>query len=186
MTWLFAGLALWSAVHLVPSLAPGLREAAVGRLGENGYKGLFSILTLAALAMMVFGWRGSVPEHLYLLPPATRHIGMTMVLVAFLLMGATHYPTRIKRFIRHPLLTGVVVWAGAHLMMNGDTRSVLLFGWLGAWALLEIILINRRDPEWVKPEAPGWGKEIVGLAISGVVFGVFVFLHPWIAGVRIM
>ena len=63
----------------------------------------------------------------------------------------------------------------------GDSRSVLLFGGMGLWAILEIIFINRREGEWVKQPVPGWAREIRGLAISLVVFIVIVMLRPYIA-----
>ena len=91
----------------------------------------------------------------------------------------------IKQILRHPQLTGVLIWAAAHLMMNGDSRSLVLFGGLGSWALLEIIFINRRDGAWVKPEVPGIGQEIKILAISLVAFLALMFGHPWFAGVAV-
>ena len=110
---------------------------------------------------------------------------MLLVLIAFILFGASNYPTRIKQFIRHPQLTGVAVWAFAHLVLNGDSRSVLLFGTMGLWAILEIVFINRREGKWVKQPSPSWAREIRGLAISLVVFVVVVMLHPYMTGVSI-
>lgn len=185
MEMMIAGLLLWSIVHLIPALAPGLRQSLIGRMGENGYKGLFALLIVLSVMLIVFGWRHTIPTHLYLLPPAFKHVAMLLVVFAFVLMGAAQYPTRIKRIIRHPQLAGLMTWAVAHLLLNGDSRSILLFGWLGAWALLEIILINRRDGAWVKPEAPGWGREFRGLAISIVIVVVVVLIHPYIAGMPV-
>jgi len=186
MKLLAAGVLVWSLVHLFPSLAAQQRQKLITRLGENAYKGLFALLMFSALALIIFGWRGTVPSHLYQLPGWTRHLSMLLVLVAFVIFGASNYSSRIKRSIRHPQLTGVIVWAFAHLLMNGDSRSVLLFGGLGAWAILEIILINRRDGEWVKQPAPGWGKEARGFIISLVIFGVVVMLHPYMTGMPII
>lgn len=185
MGLLVAGLLIWCMVHLTPSLAAPLKQSLVTRLGDKGYKLLFTVLILTALALIIFGWRSTTPSHLYQLPGYTRHISMLLVLVAFILFGASNYPTRIKQFIRHPQLTGVIVWAFAHLLLNGDSRSVLLFGSLGAWAVLEIIFINKREGEWVKQAPPGWTREIRGLVISLVVFGVVVMLHPYMTGVSI-
>ena len=185
MGLLIAGLLVWSLVHLIPSLAAPVKQKLTTQLGEKVYKLLFAVLIFAALALIIFGWRSTVPSYLYQLPEFTRHIAMLLVLFAFILMGASNYPTRIKQFIRHPQLTGVIVWAFAHLMLNGDSRSVLLFGGMGLWAILEIIFINRREGAWVKQTVPGWAREIRGLAISLVVFVVVVMLHPYIAGVSI-
>lgn len=185
MKLIVAGLCIWSLVHFVPSIAQPLKLKVTAKLGENGYKLIFTVLILASLALIVFGWRSTVPTTLYVLPAYTRHIAMFLVLIGFILFGASNYPTRIKSLVRHPQLTGVIVWAIAHLLLNGDSRSLLLFGGLGFWALLEIILINRREGDWVKPSAPGWARELRGLAISLVVFVVVVMIHPYIAGMPI-
>ena len=186
MGLMIAGLLIWSLVHLTPSLAPPLKQKLITQLGEKTYKLLFAVLIFTALALIVFGWRSTLPSYLYQLPGFTRHIAMLLVLIAFILFGASNYPTRIKQFIRHPQLTGVIVWAFAHLVLNGDSRSVLLFGSMGVWAILEIVFINRREGEWVKQPVPGWAREVRGLAISLAVFVVVVMLHPYIAGVSIM
>ena len=186
MELLIAGLLIWSLVHLIPSLAAPFKSKLIAQLGEKAYKLLFAVLMFTALALIIFGWRNTVPAHLYQLPGFTRHISMLLVLLAFILFGASNYPTRIKQFIRHPQLTAVVVWAFAHLVLNGDSRSVLLFGGMGLWATLEIIIINRREGEWLKQPVPGWAREIRGLVISLVVFVVVVMLHPYMTGVSIM
>ena len=56
MALLLAGITVWFLVHLFPAIAPASRENMVFKLGENAYKGLFSLLILAALLMIVFGW----------------------------------------------------------------------------------------------------------------------------------
>lgn len=185
MTLLIAGLFLWTAVHFVPSIGTGLKQQWINHLGKKGYAISFAALIILALIFIVFGWRSSTPSHLYLAPDIVRHIAMLLMVPAFVLFGAAKYTTRIKRFIRHPQLTGVMVWAAAHLLLNGDTRSVVLFGWLGIWALVETFLINNREGQWVKPAAPGWGTEAKGLLISVAIFVAAVFLHPYFAGVPI-
>ncbi len=185
MGLLVAGVLIWCLVHLFPSLAAPRRQKLIAQLGENAYKGLFTVLILFALALIIFGWRSTVPALLYQLPGFTRHLAMLLILVAFILFTASSYPSRIKQFIRHPQLTGVIVWAFAHLLLNGDSRSVLLFGGLGLWAILEIILINKREGEWVKQPVSSWAKELAGFAISLVVFVVVVMLHPYMTGVPI-
>ena len=186
MTLLLTGVLIWAIVHLMPAVSPGTKSSLVAKLGENGYKGLFSLPILAAVFLMVMGWRSiEQPEYYYFLPPWSRHLGMLIVVIGFVLMGASNYRSRIKRVLRHPQLTGFMLWALAHLMMNGDSRSVVLFGGLGLWAILQIVLINRRDGAWVKPEPSGWGMELGGLLVSLAVVALFVFIHPWVAGIPI-
>lgn len=186
MILLIGGVILWCVLHLVPTLARPLRQSIIDKIGNNPYRGLFSLLILSALVMIVFGWR-SIPEnYVYQLPAWSRTAGMLLMIVAFILFGATHYPTVIKRLVRHPMLTAVAVWSVSHLLSNGTTRALVLFGGLGVWAILEILLINRREGAWEKPQAPGIGREIRGLLISLVIFGVAVYFHKYFAGVPLI
>ncbi len=52
-----------------------------------------------------------------------------------MLLVAAFLPNSLKRFTRHPMLSGVTVWAAAHLLANGDLASLILFGSFGAFAL---------------------------------------------------
>ena len=183
MTLLIAGIVLWSLVHLFPALARPARDDLVASMGRNGYRGAFSLLILGSLALIVIGWR-SVPEaYLYVLPPWSRSAAFALVAIAFLLLGAAHYPTRIKRYLRHPMLTGIIAWSAGHLLANGTTRALVLFGGLGLWAIVEILLINRREGHYEKPAAPAAAAELRGVIISAIIFIVVLYLHPWFAGV---
>jgi uncharacterized membrane protein len=182
MIWLILGVVLWSLVHFIPSIGIKYKERIIARFGENPYKIMFSLIVLGSIALMVLGWRSTDPEFLYQLPDWSRMVTVILMLVAFVLMVAARRKSIIKQFIRHPQLTGVAVWSIAHLISNGDTRSLVLFGGMGLWALIEIRVINARDGVWKKPERPALSAEFIGLAISFVVFAVFVFLHPYFTG----
>jgi len=179
------GLALFVGIHLVKSLAPDLRTALVDRLGYNPYRGLVSLLLLGAVALIVLGWRNTVPVQVYLPPPALHLPALALLPLAFLLMVASTRPSRLKRWLRHPQLGGFALWGAAHLMLNGDGRSLLVFGTLLLWALLEMWAINRREGVWIRGEAPGWGTEAVTVAITAVLVAAIVHLHPWIAGMPV-
>jgi uncharacterized membrane protein len=183
MSLLIVGICLWAAVHLIPSAAPALKQGVVDRLGFNAYRGIFSLALLAALGLIVFGWRSSQPTSIYLPPADLRPIALVVMALAFLCLGASQRPTRIGRIIRHPQLTGLLIWSISHLLTNGDNRSLVLFGGMGAWAVLEMMLISRREGEWKKPDAPAWGKEILGITITLVVMAMVMWGHPWLAGV---
>lgn len=185
MSLLIAGLVLWTVVHFLPSKGMSLKQKLLDSLGEKGYMGVFTILILVALVLIVFGWRSSVPTHLYILPEIARPIALLLMVCAFLLFGAARQSTRIKQFIRHPQLSSVIVWSIAHLLLNGDSRSLVLFGWLGMWALLEILAINKREGDWVKAEIPPVAKEAQWLVISFLIFTTVAFAHPYLAGVAV-
>ena len=183
MIWLCIGVLLFMLVHFVPSLARGFRDSLIARIGEHPYKGVFSLLLVISIALMVFGWRSTTPEFVYLPPAWGTPLTSVLMLISVMLFGAAHQPTRIKRYVRHPQLTGMLVWSLSHMLSNGDSRSLVLFGGLGLWALIEMPLINRRANAWVRPDAPALSVEIRGVLISVVVFFVLVFLHPYFAGV---
>lgn len=185
MEMMIAGLLLWSGVHFVPSLAQPLKKSWIGAMGESGYKLSFAAIVIASLLLIIFGWRQTLPTHVYALPLAVKHLSMLLMVFAFVLFGAAKHPTRIKRYIRHPQLASVIVWAVAHLLVNGDSRSIVLFGGMAVWAVLEMIFINRREGAWIKPPAPDWREEFKGLAISAVMLVVVIIAHPYIAGVPI-
>ncbi len=186
MILLIAGLGMWLGMHLIPSTAPGVRQGMIDKLGFNAYRGVFSLVVLSALALIVVGWRSSQPTSVYLPPEGLRLPALALMVIAFLCLGASQRATRIGRVIRHPQLTGLLIWSISHLMTNGDSRSLLLFGALGIWALLEIILISRREGAWKKPQAPAWAVEILGIAITLVVMAIVVWAHPWIAGIPVL
>lgn len=186
MTMLVLGVLLFACVHFVPSLAPAIKSGATARLGEGGYKGIFSLLLLAALALMIFGWRGAEPALLYT-PPASLHkVAIVLLALGFLVMGASSRNSRLRLLIRHPQLTGVVMWGVSHLLLNGDNRSVVLFGGMTVWGLAEIVAISHREGVWIKEPAPAWSAEIITVLIAAVVVGFLVYIHPWLSGVPVI
>ncbi len=185
MNFLIVGLAIWVLVHFIPSLAPSLKKNLQSKLGETGYKIFFTISIVVSLGLIIYGWRGTLPSHLFSFSFATKTVTMGLMLLSIILFGAAKYPTRIKNIIRHPQLTGVAVWSVAHLISNGDTRSVVLFGTLGIWAVLEMLFISRREGAWTKIAVPGWSGESKGFLISIAVYVVLVFAHPYLSGVAL-
>lgn len=183
MTVLIVGVVIWVAVHLIPTLGQKSKQELIDRLGDKGYQAFFTLMILAAVGFIIAGWRSTPEEFLYVAPAWVRTLSFVLVVIAFLLIGAAHHPTMIKRFIRHPMLVGVALWAISHLLVNGTTRALVLFGGLGLWALIEIPLINRRDGAYEIPDAPAFSQEMKGVFISAIIFIAMFFLHPYFAGV---
>ena len=185
--WLLSfGVLLFCLTHLMPSIMPGIKTGLVSRLDENRYKGLFSLTLLISIVCIVFGWRGAAVTYIYQPDPALRHLALGLIVVAFLLMVAASRQTRLKRIVRHPQLTGVLLWASAHLLLNGDNRSLVLFAALAAWSSIEIITISRREGTWVKSDVPAWSSEFVTAGIACVVIAVLIALHPYFAGMPVL
>lgn len=180
------GIALWAVAHLFVRLGAGAREKLIATLGMLPYKGLFSLVIVAALVLIVKGWQAMGPGMLWVPPAGLRHVTMALVPLAVILFFSARLPTDIKQVIRHPQLTGVKLWAVAHLLSNGEARSVLLFGGLLAWAVVEVIVINKRQGPRVKPPRVGTVKTVVSLLIGLVLSAVLIWAHPWFAGVAVI
>lgn len=183
MSLLITGIVAWCVVHLFPSALPSKREVLIARLGNNAYRGLFALLILGSLVVIVFGWRSATPTAVYAPPLLGSPVVAILMFLAFVLFVAAQARTNIKRLLRHPQLTGVIVWSIAHLLASGDSRSVALFGSLGAWALLEIVLINRRDGAREKPAAAPATADVVVAIIAAVAFAVILHFHELLFGV---
>jgi uncharacterized membrane protein len=175
MTLIILGLLLWWGAHLFKRLAPARRAA----LGDAG-KGLVTVGVLAGLVLMVVGYRGVEHIDLWYPPAFLTHVNNLLMLLALYLYAASGMKTRITRVIRHPQLTAVKTWAVAHLLVNGDLASVILFGGLLAWAVVEVILINRAEPRpALNPPAPV-GKElgaVLGAVLATAAIG---WVHNWL------
>lgn len=178
MTLLILGLALWVLAHWFKRLAPEARA----KLGESG-KGLVAVLIVAGLVLMILGYRGADFIPIWYPPAWTVHLNNTLMILAFWIYGssaakgAKAWPAYKTR---HPQLIGFKTWAIAHLLVNGDLASIILFGGLLAWAVTEVIMINRAEPDWTPP-APAGAKTYIRLAvITGVLVAIVTAIHAWL------
>ena len=183
MFLLIAGLLMFTIVHLLPAASPGVRSQLVVKLGENAYRGVFSIVIVTSIAIMVFGWKAATPTGLYVPPVGGGPFISALVFFAFVMFVSSRVRTNYKRFVRHPQMLAVILWSVAHLLTNGDSRSVVLFGGLGAWAVMEIVLCNKRDGQWRKPDEVPFSADLLVAVVAGVAFAVFFFLHRALFGV---
>lgn len=183
MTRLAFGVLLWSVVHLFPAVAVDLWKKLIDRIGEYPSKGLFSLLLIFSLYLIISGWGSTVPEEIfYTAPEWGGYAAGLLVFVAFILFFAPYPPNNIKRIIRHPQLIGMVCWGAGHLLAIGSPRSIVLFGGLTAWALVEIVLISRRDGDWIKPDKVSHLKDLSLVLFGSLAFAVFLFTHHLLFG----
>lgn len=175
MTLLVLGLLLWVAGHFFKRVLPGIREG----MGNAG-RGVAAVVILAGLVLMVIGYRGAYTDLAYVPPTWGIHLNNLLMLGAVILFGMGNSKGRMRSWLRHPMLTGVIVWAVAHLLVNGDWASVVLFGGLGAWAVAEILVVNARSPAWQRPEPGPASGDIKLIVISVVVFAVIAAIHNWL------
>ncbi|MBT8089763.1 MAG: NnrU family protein [Gammaproteobacteria bacterium] len=183
MSLLITGIVVWSLTHLFPAILPATRDGLVRKLGENPYRGLFALVILGSLILIVLGWRQAVPSALYAPPFAANPVISVLILIAFILFFAAGAPGNIKRFVRHPQMVGTMLWGVAHLLTNGSTRAVALFGGLTIWAIVEVLMCNRRDGKWQKPEPAALRLDVIPVVIGSVLFAAVLYFHGSLFGV---
>ena len=189
MTYLILGLILFLGIHSLRIVADDFRTRTVARIGLNPWKGIYTIVSLAGFALICYGYglsRGE-PGMVWMPPRWTNHVAALLMLVAFICIAAAYVPgNRIKARVGHPMVLGVKVWAFAHLLCNGRTGDVVLFGAFLAWAVVDYVSLRRRD------RAAGTVYATLGasrdtIAIVAGVAGYLVFalwLHLWLIGVK--
>ena len=175
MTLLIIGILLWWAAHLFKRVAPDQRAA----MGDKG-KALIAVLLVLAVVLIVVGYRGAPYIGVWTPPAFLTHVNNTLMILAFYLYAASGAKTWIARKIRHPQLTAVKIWAVAHLLVNGDLAAIVLFGSMLAWAVVEVVAINRAVPVWTPPAKGPVRKEFTAIAATVVVVGVVMVVHNWL------
>jgi uncharacterized membrane protein len=165
MTLLLVGLVVFLGVHSLRIYADSWRTRQVARIGEQRWKSIYSVVSLAGFALLVWGYgvaRGT-PVVLWTPPLWTRHLASVLTLPAFVLLAAAYVPgNRIKAAVGHPMIAGVKVWAFSHLLANGNLADVVLFGAFLAWAIADATAppATRPPPGRPVPRSsrwlPGW------------------------------
>ncbi|MGI8740473.1 MAG: NnrU family protein [Gammaproteobacteria bacterium] len=184
MLLLTLGIIVFAGVHLVPGF-PALRERLTGRFGEGGYMVPFSGVALVGLLLIIFGKSAADFVALWQPPGWGRAAALLITPLAFVLLAAAYLPTNIKRFTAHPMLWGVSAWAAAHLLANGDLASLVLFGGLGSFALIDMWLASKRGAKMSAMRQPVV-KDLMTVIAGLVAYSLFLTLHPYLFGVAVI
>lgn len=172
MLLIILGLILWTGVHYWKRLGPAHRAG----FGEKG-KLLVTGGAVVALVLMVLGYRGADFITVWTPPEFLTHLNNLLMLLAFFVFGMSATTGRLRGKMRHPMLAAVKIWACAHLLVNGDLASIILFGGMLAWAVGSVILINRAEPDWARPEPGAAAKDILLVVITLVTFAIAAGIH---------
>jgi uncharacterized membrane protein len=183
------GLILFLGVHTLTTQRD-LRARFVTSMGEGGYKIFYALVSVAGLALIAWGfaeYRATGWIDVWNPPKAFKHITAALMLPAVILVVASYIRGRIYTTLKHPMLTGVKLWAAAHLLANGDLGSIILFGSFLAWAVFDRISLKRR-PDAGAPPIPvgGPGNDLIAIAVGIVAYLALAFaFHPVVIGVPV-
>jgi uncharacterized membrane protein len=232
MTLLIIAAAVWLGIHMGIA-GTRLRDRLVGRIGELPFRGLFSLLSIGAIVFLVRAWSATPIMPLWYAPGWLHWVLVAVMLVAFVLFvaslarrnptmvptgvptgvvttaaaprAAARPPRGIQRVTRHPMLWAFALWAGVHIIGNGDTAAIVFFGTFLVTALAGMPSIDaklaRRDPAlWQAlsaatsivpfvaiaqgrnrfvPREIGWWVMLIAV----VAWAAVLHLHPWLFGV---
>ena len=183
MALLIGGLVLFIGIHVLPSSAR-LRAALAARLGENGYKMLFSLVSVAGLVLTVIGY-GQAPQNQIFEPSQTARTFLPAAMaVAFVLVVIANVPGRIRRVLRHPMLAGVLIWSTLHLLANGDLASNVLFGAFALWTVFAILSAEYRGKRPAAERKQGsLAFDLAGAVVGLLAFWLVLHFHADLFGV---
>ena len=185
MEILLLGTLIFFGVHLVPSFVK-FREKLIIKLGEGKYKGLYSATALIGLILIIYGMAKAEYKPIWEPSGWSRTVVAITMLLAFYLFAAADMKSNIKRFIRHPMLLGVLLWSCVHLLANGDLASIILFGSFAVFSIVAMVSANVRGAFLQKEKYP-FKKDVVSVIAGLVAYAVFVLvIHPYLIGVPVI
>ncbi len=182
MNLLILGIIIFFSIHLVP-ISP-LKNILINRLGENKYKGLYSLIALVGLLIIIYGFGHADFYPVWDPLPYSREIALVLMPISMVLLAAANVQTNIKRYIKHPMLVAILVWSFVHLIGNGDLRSIILFASFGVYALIDIIF-SKKVLTTNNTTNYTLAKDIIVIIIGLLIYAVIVYFHQYIAGVVI-
>ncbi len=183
MKYLILGVLIFAGVHLLPTFV-GLRAGIIRLIGEKLYQALVALASFGSIGLMVVGFKHSEMLDIYHPPKWGHLVTAVLMLISLTLFAASHMPTNIKHYTRHPMLWGLVLWGVAHLFANGDKSSIILFGGLAVYGLLGMASANLRGAK-LQPQTLPWRAEVKPVLAGVVAYLVLVLLHPYLFGVSV-
>ncbi len=189
MLVLILGIIVFLGIHSVRILSPEFRDAQIRQRGEGGWKGIYSLVSVAGLALIIWGYAPARPEAAFIYEPPTwmKHINALLMLLALISMMVANLPAgKLKPILKHPFLLSIKLWAFGHLLSNGDLASLILFGSFLAWAVWDRIAVKRRGDMGATVAGPV-SNDVIAIVSGVAIYGLFVWkLHEWLFGVSPM
>lgn len=190
MALLIVGLLLFFGTHAL-TIMRDTRAGLISWLGAGGYKSVYSLGSFAGLGLIVWGfvrYRAGGYMPIWTPPAAMNHITMALMLPAMIMLFVYLLPAgRMKSVLKHPMLVMLKIWAFAHLLVNGDLGSMLLFGSFLAYAVIVRISLKRRPGVASVPNV-GWNmNDWMAVGLGVVTYFAFVYyLHAILFGVPVL
>jgi uncharacterized membrane protein len=184
------GLVLFLGAHVFTTQRKA-RARAIAGMGEGTYKIIYTVVALAGLALICWGfsqYRADGWIQLWTPPKALKHLNVALMLPAVILVVAAYLRGHIYARLKHPMLAGVKLWAFGHLLANGDLGGVVLFGSILAWAVYDRVSLKRRTDAG-GPAIPvgGIGNDVIAVVVGIIAYLALAFaFHPVVLGIPVI
>lgn len=186
---LLIGIVIFLGTHAF-SRNTAARAKVIANKGEPFYKMFYSLMSVMGFAMIAYGFgfyrsQGMIP--VWDPPRALNHVAFLLMWASFVLLAATYLPGKIKARAKHPMLAAVKIWALAHLLVNGDLGSMLLFGAFLGWAVFARVKLKRAEAGLAPVLVGNTRNDIIAVVIgTAATFAFIYWLHPMLIGVAII
>ena len=169
MQQLIVAAVLWLGLHIGVS-GTSLRGAIAGKLGEQGFRGLFSVASIAIFAFLIYAYSHATRTTLWLAPLWLRWILVACMLPASFLLLASFATVSIKpedagtrrgeprgvlRITRHPMMCAFAIWSAVHVIGTGEASDLVFFG---AFLITAVAGMPSIDRKYAMRAPEGWRK----------------------------
>jgi uncharacterized membrane protein len=180
MALLISGIIVFFGMHLISAMS--LKNEIQNRFGAQNYKIVFAVVSLVGFLLIIFGKANAPYSHVWNAMPQLRVLTLPVMWACMILLPAAHMKGNLKRWIKHPMLLGVLLWSCSHLLVNGDLTSILLFGSFGLYSIEAMISQSRRGAQKQTVVMP-FKNDLIVFAAGTTVFVVIILLHGSLFGV---
>lgn len=169
MNLLILASVLWLALH-IGLAGTSLRGVIAGRIGDQGFRALFSVASIAVFSMLVYAFIHAPRTPLWVAPEGLRWVLVLLMLpAAFLLLGSL-FTISIKpedagtrrdgasgvlRLTRHPMMCAFSLWAALHIVGTGELSALVFFG---AFLLTAAAGMPSIDAKFARRNPAAWQR----------------------------
>jgi len=197
--------------HSIP-VRPTVKSRIVAKTGALGFALLYSALSIAILTWIIIAAGRAPFIEIWGWAAWQNHLPLTGMLVAIVIVtmafgqpnplsfggwnNQTFDPDNsgLIGWIRHPLLVALLIWAGTHLIPNGNLAHVIVFGLFAGFSILGMAIIDRRArrilgaENWQHLSTTRRSLTLTRRGITRIALGVLIYLaalysHEWVIGV---
>ncbi|OUR95859.1 hypothetical protein A9Q84_15280 [Halobacteriovorax marinus] len=185
MILIFIGFFLFLSIHLL-TLSKAMRSTLVSKFGLNSYKAVFSLISLLGLSFMLTA-RFDAGEYVKDLNLTFYSLRVPIMVISNILIISAYIPNNhLKKFFKHPMLIGIMLWSFSHFMFNQHMNHLLMFMAFFVFSVIMTVGLIYRDRFETIQVCAKPVNTLMSLVLGTGIYLVFLFLHGHIAGVELI